>query len=498
MSDGPFPSTHPAALRAQGSPARPARLAALALAASLLCNSVAHADEPPRLATAPLALQSADGLQRLALPLAALQASRRADWGDVWIVDAQGRALPQAWAGAPPPAKPGERWIALPLFAWPRDLPATDADTRNALKLQIDTSGAVVRIDRAPTAAPAGPQAWLIDLHDWRSAPSRLRLSWPADAHGLRRQARVWASDDAQHWRDAGSAELIEAPSTTAAPFLQREIAIDTGTASTRYLRLALDRPLAVASVEALRIEPAVPAAGLQVLKLTMRSVPAPTGMAAAWEADLGGPVPVERIQVHLPQPNWVLPLEFSWKPMEPPGRTAARNADDGWRFAASHTAHSLQRDGRAGASAAFEVHTPPARRWLAVTRDASSAGGDAPALSLGWRAPQLVFAAHGAQPLHLQVGSVPKAAQRLDLATLIPGYAPGGEHALPQAQAGSFDTRPLPDAGLDEADPQARKRWLLWGVLGVAVLVLAAMARRLMAEVNAGKDAERKAGRDA
>lgn len=475
---------------------RRACIAALVLAT---CHAQA-APEPRRITSAPLQLDSADGLQRLSLPLDALRASRLANWGDVWLVDSRGDPLPQAWAASPPPPPVELRWTALKLFAWPQDLPV-QAD--QGLKLEIDASGAVVRIDRpaAASATASAPVAWLLDLHGLAQPPRKLRLAWPPSAQGLRRQATLEASDDAQHWQPVGNATLVEAPaaggSPAAAAFVQREIEIDATTTGTpRYLRLQLDRPLALGSVEAQLASQALPA-GLQTLVLPMRrasgdELPAGRRQApAAWLLDLGGPVPVESIQVRLAGENQVLPLRFSWKPVQPPTLPGRAPAEAGWQFAAAHTAYTLRKQGRTEVSPPFSVQAAGARWWLAEAQG-SVPDGPPPELVLGWRAPQLVFAARGTPPFRLQVGGERPSASRLDLATLVPGYTAGIEHTLPQAATGAFSTRELAEPGMLEglslASPEQQKRWLLWAVLAVVVGALAWMARGLAAEVKARK----------
>lgn len=477
---------------------RHACLGALMLVA---CTAQA-ADEPRRIVSAPLQLDSADGLQRLSLPLDALRASRLANWGDVWLVDSRGDPLPQAWAAAPPAPPVPWRWAALKIFAWPQDLPV-QAD--QGLKLEIDASGAVVRIDRPAAASTAASalSAWLLDLHGLDQPPRKLRLAWPPSPQGLRRQATVEASDDAQHWQTVGGATLVEAPAAGGTPstaaFVQREIDIEAATTAggaPRYLRLQLDRPLALGSVEAQLAAQALPA-GLQTLTLPMRRAPGDDlppharQAPAAWLLDLGGPVPVENIQVRLAGENQVLPLRFSWKPVQPrtlPGRAPA---EAGWQFAVAHTAYTLRKQGRTEVSPPFSVQASGARWWLAEAQG-SVPDGPAPQLVLGWRAPQLVFAARGTPPFRLQIGGERPSANRLDLATLVPGYTAGVEHTLPQAATGPFSTRELAEPGmlesLGDTSPEQRKRWLLWAVLAVVVGALAWMARGLAAEVQARK----------
>ncbi|MFY7856301.1 MAG: DUF3999 family protein, partial [Rubrivivax sp.] len=74
-------------------------------------------------ATAPLTLVPQEGLQRLALPLPVLQASRSPGWADARVLDGAGRPVPLAWLPRPAaptaPDDPALNSTALPALAWP-------------------------------------------------------------------------------------------------------------------------------------------------------------------------------------------------------------------------------------------------------------------------------------------------------------------------------------------------------------------------------------------
>ena len=76
----------------------------------------------------------------------------------------------------------------MPRFEWPRTI-APDPLNAPGLKVQVNTAGAVVRIDnvgaKAPTRATAAPSIWLLDLSALTSddeRPTRVTLDWPRQA----------------------------------------------------------------------------------------------------------------------------------------------------------------------------------------------------------------------------------------------------------------------------------------------------------------------------
>lgn len=73
-----------------------------------------------------------------------------------------------------------------------------------------------------------------------------------------------------------------------------------------------------------------------------------------------------------------------------------------------------------------------------------------------------------------------------------MPGYRPGAEFELPSARLGDLALHPVAapsfTESLRQADPEHRRRWLLWATLAVAVVVLALLAWRLARDLRTGR----------
>ena len=94
---------------------------------------------------ADLLLAPAEGLQRLSLPWAVVQASRSPALADVRVFDAQGQVLPMAWARAPLAAS-RQRTLALPRFAWPEPPQAGGQHADVQLRLQHRADGSLLSV----------------------------------------------------------------------------------------------------------------------------------------------------------------------------------------------------------------------------------------------------------------------------------------------------------------------------------------------------------------
>ncbi|NML15882.1 DUF3999 family protein [Azohydromonas caseinilytica] len=459
--------------------------ATLACAASLAAAQGAE-DHPGRYAaTAPVTLSGSAGLQRLPLPLAVLQASRSPGWADVRIFNAAGEPVPLAWAGAPAVEPAPVREVALPRFDWPGSVDG-GASAPAPLTLRLRADGAVLDVRSSGAAsAPAasGVQAWLLDLQPLGAErPAALRLQWPATAQGLERRATVQASRDTQRWEDVGAATLVDVPGPSGAGSAVRQprIELQGVTREQRYLRLVVrGGDFGLESVQA-ELAGAQAEAPLASARFPLR----PDG-ERTWRLDAGAVLPVQRLQLHLAEDNAVAPFQLLRRA---PLRPTPRGTVDWWPVA-SLTAYRLQREGRLQEAPPVSLDGGPAREWRLVLDPRAPLPTSAPEATLWWRTPQLVFAARGSGPFTLAVGRDPAPAATLPLPTLLPGWVPGAEHRLPGATAGALVARHVAPRGavqlLQDATAEQRRRWLLWGLLALAVAVLGALAWRLARDLK-------------
>lgn len=440
------------------------------------CTGV-HAAAPDAFAaTAPVVPAAGEGVHRLQLPLAVLQASRSPQLADLRIFNERGEALPLA--GIPPSREAATRESLLPLFPWPQ--PVSPGQAPMGLRVQVDAAGAVVRIEGGGVMKhqPSAPREWLLDATSRRGGErlASLTLDWPPAQQGITLQLTLQGSDDFRDWHDLGSTVLVDVPSATHPRVLRNQLNLEGSAAVPKYLRVRLDQPLALRGVQAEWRSSAVPAMdGAHVA--FARSADA---QQTAWQVDLKAALEVRRLAVQLPQANTVV---LTWLEQRNEG-------DRQWRPLSRHTLYRMHRNGTELISPPVEVQAAPAQHWR-LRLDPQSPALDPAQLQvhLQWPQPWVAFVARGPMPLQLAVGQARMSAATLPLDTLLPQYRKGAESELPVASLGPLTARPEVTPSLlqrlRDAGPAEHKRWTLWAVLAGAVLLLAGLARNLRKDMD-------------
>ncbi|MEQ1813461.1 MAG: DUF3999 family protein, partial [Candidatus Nitrotoga sp.] len=202
---------------------------------------------------------------------------------------------------------------------------------------------------------------------------------------------------------------------------------------------------------------------------------------------DFKGFYPADRFRIGLPETNTIVPFEL----------LVRDTAEQPWRSITRGIAYRLKQGGA-------EVFSPDiqtgaiAQRWLMLRVDqrGGGIGASLPTLSAGWVPHQLVFAARGAPPFTLAYGNQGAKPAALAIESLIPGYREDAGATVRAAKASGNVTVNVQAAaaqGQKELGGAVRlekqvdwKRWSLWAVLGLGVLVLGGMAWRLMRQLGA------------
>ena len=419
------------------------------------------------------------GLYRVQLPLAVLQQSRSVDARDVRVFNAAGEPVPVGWAGTPPAVATEPRQVRLPHFAWPA-YASPSGEQASEVRIELGPQGAVLRVERsgkpgwAPSAASA-TATWLLDLAPLGAEkPSAVVLHWAPEPFALVVGADIESSADAQTWHAAGRATLLDVPaSAQGSAIVERRVEIASLVAQARYLRIRLAQAMRLERVDA-ELAVQAPPVALESARFLLQQ-----DGVNAWTLDTGTALKVRRMQLHLAQDNSVAPLQIARRAVD---AFDSRSPQD-WLPVASHTAYRLVRDGASLQSPSFTVAEHNTREWRFSLDARVSPPSSPPEITLWWNAPKLLFAARGAGPFRLAVGRDHAPATALDRSVLVPGYRQGDEFALPAATVGSLTVRTPAGTWLevfDQVSAEAYRRWLLWAVLGAAVVALCALAWKL------------------
>lgn len=423
-----------------------------------------------------LELESGAAYYSVTLPAAVYAASQRSDLGDVRVFNGAGEPVPYSLdapresARAPATLRP-VRWFPLP--------PAASGGTGAPLGVTIAADGSL----RATSAPPdrALHDTDLIDVAREARGEARVdALVVHVRDDNYQGRVSVESSDDLRHWQPAGEAQLLKV-SYNGSTLSQDRIELSGMRA--RYLRLHwLDGAPYVESIDAqVQAATAGPEQRADTQRAWREGIVARAGpKAGEYFFETGGPYPVDRLRLNLPQPNTVAPAVVYSRA----GLEAA------WREVSSATLFRLHNGTVEQSNRSLEMMPDTDRQWRVVvdTRN-GGLGSGALTVAAGWRPATLTFVARGAAPFTLAVGSaaaVSSAVSREDLlmgASSVVVSARLGEK-LPVGQEA--------DVQSSGKDPDAMRRYMLWAALLLAVGSLGAIAWRLArgAQVKAGAQA--------
>lgn len=430
-----------------------------ATVAAVMCAPVFAADDfAERFA---LQLQDGAAYYSVTLPAAVYAASQRSDLGDVRIFNAAGEPVPYSLdaprepARTPPVLRPAH-WFAL--------RPTAGKGSGAPLGVTISGDGSL----RATTAPPSRAQHDT-DLIDIGRVPHTSRVS-ALLVHlrddNYQGRVSVEGSDDLRQWQPAGDAQLLKV-SYNGSTLSQDRIELN-GTPA-RYLRLRwLDGTPYVDSIETeMQAVAATPAQRAD--RAWREGIVAHAGTKPGeYFFSSGGPYPIDRLRLSLPQPNTVAPaVVYSRLGLQAP-----------WREVTGATLFRLHNGAVEQSNPSLELTPDTDRQWRVVvdTRNGGLGSGTL-IVAAGWRPATLTFAAHGTAPFTLAVGNAATASSAVSRdellmgASAVPATARVGD-PLSAAQAAS--------AQAASRAPDATRRYLLWAALLLAVGSLAALAWRL------------------
>jgi hypothetical protein len=312
-----------------------------------------------------------------------------------------------------------------------------------------------------------------------------LELDWQPLPGGFAGRLRVDASDDLGSWR-----QLV-----AAAPLVDLEMAgqrlqqkrVELPPQKVKYLRLSWAPQGDGTPLPELTGARAELVAKSVAAQREWASVESRKGeKAGEYAFDTRGHFPVDRVRVHLPEPNTVVQVELL-------GRDAA---DKPWRRIAGGVVYRLRKGDGEIVSPDLVAGSASDRYWLLrVDERGGGLGAGSPRLEVGWVPHQLVFAARGAAPFQLVYGKRDAQPAAYAIETLVPGYREETGVTLRAAKTAETQTLNVQSAQAlapTELGGEARrvetidwKRWTLWGALILGVVILAGMAWRLVKQLD-------------
>lgn len=421
----------------------------------------------------PLQLSAAQaGAYRLMLGEAQYRSAVSPQLADVQVFNAQGQALPSALFSADQPLAQAAEWQALPWFP----LPAQGGSGGDDLQLltERNTDGSVRRVEArlGRSVGNASPGGWLVDASALRTGVQALRLDWEAP-QALQVRVRVDASDDLRDWqRVADDVPLVDLQHD-GRRLQQRRIEIGR---EAKYFRIVPTGGDALPALSAVQAERAATA---QAIAWQWRALSGAAGKPGEFEYTLDGRFPIAQVDIATPDNSVV-----QWTLL------SRDDANQPWQVRAGPwVAYQLQDTDARRQSQTQSLAVPTRDRFWKLTAAQGTAAMPAPTLKLGYQPEALVFLSQGEPPYSVAAGSVRAARTDAPVGTVIARLREQqGAQWQPALATVQGAAQPL---GGDAAVQPVRdwKRWLLWGLLVLGVLIVGGFAASLLRQAGRARE---------
>ena len=400
---------------------------------------------------------------RVTVPLAVYQKIVHPDLADLRVFNGNGEQVPFA-IERPVAGTAAGAATALSLFPLKDDSDAT----LDAIRVTIESGKGSINVQTGNQAQQSDRIGrYLVDGRALDVPVSALRLEWPQDAPDFAGRVNVEESDSLTDWRIVRSAAPIANLHSTADRLVEQRIEFPPTKA--RFWRLSWAGTAAPFTLTSVFGEPARQSvdalhASMNVAATAARSVP------GEFQYDLGATVPVDRVNLELPDLNTVVDVEL----------LSRDRPQDAWRAVRHGGFYRLKSEGEELRNGPVSVLPNSARYWMVRTDPGQGGlGKTAPRLVVEWVPHEVVFIARGSPPFYVAYGSgvAQSAAGSLDM---LPKNVAIATAALSAPEASGGDSLLLAPAA-----PFPWKTPLLWLVLTVGAGVLGWMAYRLSKDVS-------------
>jgi hypothetical protein len=440
--------------------------------------TIAVAAEPPvreQFAySMPLAVPDLSPVVTLEVPAAVYRECVDPGLRDLRVLNGAGEVVPYALRRQPVALPGAAAAVRVPLFPLRGDATAAAA----ALKLSIDAGRTQLEVQGAGATPGVAPiSAWLMNTAALDVPIDSFTWEWPPDAADFSVNVLLEASDDLEHWRAVAPGAPLARLRHGGEVFEQRGVSFAPRRA--KFWRVSVAGDGALPALTAVSATPRVGEVPAERLRAEVGGAPQ-AGQPGDYLFDLGAQLPVDRVELVLPDINTVAEVEFF----------ARRAPRDAWQSVARGAVYRLRSAHGELTSPAMSVEAGTRRLWrVRVNPRGGGIGQGAPRLRAGWLADQLVFVTRGAGPFELVYGSFAAPAADVALASLLPaGNASSFDAAaLPMAQA--LEPQEAGGRELLDAPPPERpwRAWVLWAALLAGVATLGALAWSLSRQMRDG-----------
>jgi hypothetical protein len=346
---------------------------ALAACAALAASLAHAADLAPRdFANGYRIVSSSEAsAYRVTLPLVIYQGTVRDDLGDLAVFNARGEVVPFFIRPLPAETRPAQPPAFLPLFPLLGTTPATAAEMR----VTVNSPGVALTLSSSGAAPGIVPRQYLLDARALEESVAALQLVWEHAPAGFSGRLRIESSDDLDSWRMVVAAAPVASLQAGGQEFLQARIELPPARA--KYWRLSWVDAVPSAAITKVLAEFAQAHADPG---WTSETVQARQDAPGDYVFDLGGHVPVERVDLQLAEANSVVAADLY----------SRKDPRDAWNLVTRARIYRIHTPRGDDQSEPIAVPLNRDRYWLARIPNPASAGDLA--LTAAWRPSELIF----------------------------------------------------------------------------------------------------------
>ena len=406
-------------------------------------------------------LDTSDGsiVQRLTVPDDVYEWVVRRDLGDLRVFNRKQEEVPYN-VRRPAGREEFSAWTSLPLFPLPDEEAGTPAGLD--LRVEVTESGAIIAY-QGGQVGPGQARAYLLDATALKQTPTEMKLEWAAGSDGETvSRIRLETSEDLNSWQSLIAETTIARLTNAGGEVLLDRF--DLPRRKARYLRITQidgNPSLRISRVTVRHRRSELPERRWRTL--------AGEPVEGGWEFASGGWFPIDRLQLTSPL-NFLVTAHLYTR----------MNEEDDWRDRGLRTFYR-------SSVAAVVVESEPLRiadgdRFWRIEFEGE--GLNAPELKVGWLPDEVVFLQQGAAPYVLAYGQAGVESRDWPLTELLRklnGSQPVDLADVPFARALDAEMLGGPDRLVATPDPIDWRTVVLWAVLVLGVVVVGAMAYRLL-----------------
>jgi hypothetical protein len=419
----------------------------------------------------PLKFEGQDALYQITLPLSVYQKTVRSDLGDLRVFNAQGEVVPHMLQQLERSSISQPEHSKLAWF--PLQGASNAGLDQLTIRVKRNAAGTLIDINsNGKPAAQARLCGYLLDASAIKQSIQALELDWNSGKDSFVGTLHIESSDDLKHWNTIVSGAPLANLQFGGHRLSQKRVEFPA--LHSKYLRLSWPQDMAPMHLTGIKAE----LAGTSIdTPLTWHATTgsAVTDKSGEYQFDLGAHLPLQRVRIELPQMNTLVQAELF----------SRARPEDAWQAAGNSVLYKLQHSGQDLKNPDIAV-TGNHRYWLLrVEQKSGGLGTGMPGMQVGWQPHQLQFVTRGAAPFQLVYGSSEIKPAEFQIQNFLPGGEDKPALKILPAQTGAQITLGGESRLSAAPTPLAWKKWILWFVLSVAVMLLGWMAYRLVKQME-------------